>query len=227
MHAATADHRPDQAAVFAAAMSLWEECEQQAARDGLDLSVCYNGWDQLMREVMRVATSFEVWSCEHVAFEEFSEVWPYFLRDNFGKTCVTELGAAGLGAFDKQDCLRVALRLDVPVWVASNLPVPFVLEVLNPGQGSEFVALRVQSVRFCREEDEWMPFVVGDDPFDGEFEPPRFALYGVRADGRVDHIADRQTYVDLRQLLRNLFPKVEWPTAPTARGETPRQSRRG
>jgi hypothetical protein len=208
-------------------MSLWDECEQQATRDGLDLGVGYNGWDQLMREVMRVATAFEDWACEHVAFEEFSEVWPYFLRDNFGKACVTELGAAGLGAFDKQDCLRVALRLDVPVWVASDLPMPFVLEMPNLDEGSEFVGLRVQSVRLDGDENEWIPFVLGDDPFDGEFESPQFAFYGVRADGRLDHIASRQTYTDLRQLLRNLFPRVEWPTAPTVGGENPRRPRWG
>ena len=50
----------DPAAVFACANSLWEECRKAALQDEtLDLSSAYSGWDQLMREVMRIGDLFE------------------------------------------------------------------------------------------------------------------------------------------------------------------------
>ena len=76
----------DPAAVFAAATSLWRECQKQAATEpGVNLSDCYGGMDSLMREVMRIATLFETWSCSHVRFEELNDVWPYLLEDRFGR----------------------------------------------------------------------------------------------------------------------------------------------
>lgn len=61
----------DPAAVFACANSLWLACKRQAGVDpNLNLSDAYNGMDQLMREVMRIAEMFEKWSCQHVVFEE-------------------------------------------------------------------------------------------------------------------------------------------------------------
>ena len=79
----------DSAAVFGAALSLRQACREAAARDPhLNLSDCYNGMDEFMREVMRVGNLFEDWACGHVAFEEHSEVWPYFLEDKFGAACL-------------------------------------------------------------------------------------------------------------------------------------------
>ena len=72
---------PDSAAVFGAALSIWQACRETAARDPhLNLSDCYNGMDEFMREVMRVGKCFEDWACRHVAFEELADVWPYFLE---------------------------------------------------------------------------------------------------------------------------------------------------
>lgn len=211
MHSTDAHDEPDTAAVFAAASSLWEKSCEHARVEALNLSDCYNGWDQLMREVMRIAARFERWSCEHVAFEEWSEVWPYFLGDHFGKGCIDELGPAALASFDEDDCLRVALRLGIPLWTSHSLPVPINVEVPNPVQGSGFVAYRIQTVRLLRGENEWAPFVVGDDPFDEAFEQPVFGLYGVKDDETLEHIADRETYQKARQLAQDLAPQIALP----------------
>ena len=68
-----------------------------------------------MRVVMRVATRFENWATGHVAFEKLDDVWPYMMEDRFGAACVDAMGAENLAAFDDNDCLRVALRLCLPV----------------------------------------------------------------------------------------------------------------
>ena len=69
----------DTAAEFAAALSLWRACESLAETNLINLSECYHGIDQLMREVMRIAHLFEQWACTHVEFAELSKVWPYLL----------------------------------------------------------------------------------------------------------------------------------------------------
>jgi hypothetical protein len=46
---------PDSAAVFSIALSLWEICERQSRETGFNISECYKGVDQFMREVMRIA----------------------------------------------------------------------------------------------------------------------------------------------------------------------------
>jgi hypothetical protein len=105
-------HQPDPAAVFAAAMSLWKECHRQSENEPqLNLSDCYSGIDGLMREIMRIAILFEVWSCEHVIFEELNDVWPYLLEDRFGQECLSFFLPDGLSEFGIGDCQRVAARL--------------------------------------------------------------------------------------------------------------------
>ena len=74
----------DTAAEFAAALSLWRACESLAETNLINLSECYHGIDQLMREVMRIAHLFERWASAHVEFAELSKVWPYLLEDQFG-----------------------------------------------------------------------------------------------------------------------------------------------
>ena len=102
----------DPAAIFAIAISLWRECHKRAASDPkINLSDAYNGIDELMREVMRVATFFESWACEHVDFNQLTDVWPYFLEDQVGKECLSILLATNLADFDEHDCCRVATRL--------------------------------------------------------------------------------------------------------------------
>src|SRR5688572_17077780 len=103
--------QPDPAAVFACALSLREACLKSAeANPKLNLSDCYNGMDEFMREMMRVGNLFEEWACAHVVFEEMSEVWPYLMEDKFGDACLESMLPSALTGFDDSDCLRVALR---------------------------------------------------------------------------------------------------------------------
>jgi len=94
----------DTAAVFASALSLWEACQKGARSDRLNLSDCYNGMDQLMRVVMRIANQFETWSCAHINFKETNDVWPYLLQDKFGEACLGAVLIAELDSFDDADC---------------------------------------------------------------------------------------------------------------------------
>jgi len=64
-----------------------------------------------MRQIMRVATMFEAWSCRYVDFNQLSEVWPYLLHDRFGKECISVLLPQDLADFDEHDCCRIARRL--------------------------------------------------------------------------------------------------------------------
>ena len=102
----------DPAAIFATATSLWQECHNHAKTDpSINLSDAYSGIDGLMREVIRIATLFEFWACEHVDFDQLTDVWPYMLEDRFGKECLSILLAENLSDFDEHDCRRVAARL--------------------------------------------------------------------------------------------------------------------
>lgn len=103
---------PDTAAVFAIANSLWHECHEHAAANrSLNLSDAYSGIDGLMREVMRIATFFEMWACLHVDFNQLTEPWPYYLQDHFGQECLSILLPDRLVDFNDQDCRRLAARL--------------------------------------------------------------------------------------------------------------------
>src|SRR5580704_6323151 len=89
-------YAPDPAAVFACALSLWQECEKHSLNDKtLNLSESYNGHDEFMREIMRVANLFENWSCDHIHFDNFNDVWPYYLQDKFGETCLSVIMPTG------------------------------------------------------------------------------------------------------------------------------------
>jgi hypothetical protein len=206
---------PDSAAVFACALSLWQAGQKRANQDHLDISECYNGMDQFMREVMRVANQFEAWACLHVNFDEVNDVWPYFLEDRFGEACLAVLLPSALSNFDESFCLLVALRLRLPVMVDDALPIPINLNARNPVFQSAFRELRIQTVRRRNEDGEPTPYCCGDDPFDEEFGSPFFGLYGVAGDGILDHIADRGTYAEVLALVQKLAPGVNFPSVPT------------
>ena len=111
----------DPAGVFACANSLWRACQKAAIDNpGLDLSEAYNGYDQLMREVMRVGEVFEQWACVNVEFDRFAEVWPYLLEMRFGDVCVSLFGADGLANFSEADCLVVAWTLELPLEIEAE-----------------------------------------------------------------------------------------------------------
>jgi len=214
---ASATDRPDPAAVFACATSLLQACEKCARSDRLDLSECYNGMDELMRVVMTIGNQFEQWSCEHVEFSHFPLVWPYFLDKKFGETCLAEVLPTELDKFDDTDCLRIALRLDLPVIFDDKLPIPVDVTAPNPIAGTGFREFRIQTVRNSLEDGEVVPFVAVDEPFDEQFGERYFGLYGVGEDGKLEHIADRKIYGEVLNLVQKLAPGIAFPKRPTFR----------
>jgi hypothetical protein len=208
----------DPAAIFACASSLHKAClEVASAEPALDLSEAYNGMDEFMRELMRIAKLFEGWACVHIAFDELNEVWPYFLEDRFGVTCLEILPAIALREFDEADCLRVALRLRLPVRADLDLRVPVDLQATNPVLESEFRAFRIQTVRNEVQDGDVSPFTVDDDPFDENFGTPYFSLYGINRHGLLEHISDRQSYGELLSLAQKLAPGIDLPSKPVFR----------
>lgn len=208
----------DPAAVLGAAVSLWQACQRDPQPD---LSACYGDGIQWMREVMRVAVLFEAWTTRHVCFDEFDECWPYFLEDCFGDACVELVGAGGLVRFEDRDCLRVALRLRLPVSCSAAVIVPLKLEA-DPVHGSAFRRFRIQTVRCTPVEDGAVPMTVDDDPFDEEYGPPFFELHGIGVDGRLEHIADRRTYAEARELALKLAPGIAFPEVAVVSYSRPR-----
>lgn len=212
---ASANDDPDSAAIFAIALSLWQALHKRASTDPqLNLSECYHGMDQLMREVMRIANHFERWSCEHLDFDQNPDVWPYLMEDKFGKVCLDVLHPAALIAFGEPDCLRVAMRMRLPIRIEDGLPVPVDVSAANSIANSPFARFRIQTVRSDLEDNGFVPFVEGDEPFDDEFGAPCFGLYGVDEKGLLEHIADRTTYRDAWQLARSLAPGIDLPEKP-------------
>ena len=210
--------KADPAAVFGAAVSLWQATKKRAATTPrLNLSECYNGGDDFMRQVMRIATEFELWSCAHVFFEELDDVWPYLLEDRFGEACLSVLGGPEtLLDFDEKNCLRVAWKLRLPVKTDSGLPVAVDVTAPNPTVGAAFRAFRIQTVRDSLEEDFVEAFTTDDEPFDDEWGTPYFGLYGVEDDGLLEHIADRSTYSAAVELACKLAPGIQFRTLPVS-----------
>lgn len=201
-------------------MSLWESCHDAATYDPtLNLSEAYNGVDELMRQVMRVAEEFERWACDHVCFDSLGDVWPYLLEDRFGKACLEILEPIALARFDRADCLRVALRMRLPIALAPDLPVPIDVRVASPLANSGFREFRIQTVRDRIEEDDTEPFVASNDPFDADFGLSYYSVYGVGEDGSLQHIANRRSYEEAANLLRMLVPGIALPIKPTSCSE--------
>lgn len=205
----------DPAAVFACALSLREACLKGAkANPQLNFSDCYNGMDEFLREMMRVSNLFEAWACAHVVFEELNEIWPYLMEDKFGDACLDYFLPSELAEFNDNDCLRVALQLRLPIQADDKLRAPVDVRAPNPIGGSEFREFRIQTVRDDLDEGNVVLFTTDDDPFDEEFGPPYFALYGVGDDGLLEHIADRDTYSDTLNLAQKLAPGLALPLKP-------------
>ncbi len=211
----THHHEEDAAAIFAAASSLWKTCHAHASSDrGLNLGKSYEGMDQLMREVMRIGRLFELWACQHVDFNELEETWPYLLEENFGAVCMRVISPTNLFEFDETDCLRVALLLNLPLSPDDHLPIPVNLHAPNPVKTSPFHSFRIQTVRTRNDDGDVEPFTICDDPFDDQCSPPFVALYGVTAEGWLEHIADRPTCSEALKLAEKLVPGVRFHPAP-------------
>lgn len=201
------NEQPDQAAIFACAHSLWEYGENK-----LTLSHDFQGVDGFMREIMRVANLFENWACAHVAFDELNECWPYFLQSYFSAACFAILSQPEvLDSFNDEDCLRVALHMKLPIRLDGEIPVPVNFSANNPKEDAGFRKFRIQSVRDLLEDNVTVPFVFGHDPFDDDYGKAYFGLYGVAADGSLEHIADRRTYSDAVELAKKLVPGISFP----------------
>ena len=204
----------DPAAVFAVAHSLWAACETHAGREPrTNLSECYNGMDQLMREVMRIAECFEVWACEHIAFDALNDVWPYLLQDRFGDACLYVLSLECLADSEEQDCLRVAMRLRLPIKCDDRLPLPVDLRARNTVPDSAFVELRIQSMRPYLETGKVFPYVDTDEPYDEQFGAVSFALSGMESDDRQIGIATLPTYGAAVSLATKLAPGIAFPSS--------------
>jgi len=208
----------DPAAVFGAALSLWNACRRIEGRpEGINLSETYDGMDQFMRVVMKVANVFEEWACRHLVFDESMDVWPYLLEDSFGEACLAEMFVDALTQFDDEACLRIAIRLGLPIKLTADLPVPIDERAANPVSNSLFREFRIQTVRLTGDLESVEPFVTGDDPYDNQFGEPYYGVYGVGKDGLMEHIADRNTYAEAVDLVRKLAPDIEFPRLPRAR----------
>jgi hypothetical protein len=206
--------QPDPAAVLGCALSLWHECKKlTAGTERLNPSECYHGGDEFMRVVMRTATRFENRASLHIAFEELDDVWPYMMEGKFGAACVSVMGAGSLAPFDDSDCLRVALRLGLPVKSSAGVPVPIDRSAPNPVAGSVFQSFRIRTVRDSLEDETTEAFTLDDEPFDENFGAPYFGLYGVDADGVPEHIADRRTYAEAVSLAEKLAPGIPFDPA--------------
>ena len=213
---ASATDHSDPAAVFASALSLWQACHERAANEkDLNLSECFNGMDQFMREVMSIGSRFEEWACQHINFDEVNDVWPYLLEEKFGEACLALLVPSALAKFDETDCLCVALRLRLPVIHDDKLPIPVDVIAPNPIAGIGFREFRIQTVRNSLEDGDVVPFVTDDELFDEQFGKIYFGLYGVGEDGKLEHITDRKTYGEVLNLAQKLAPGIAFPNRPT------------
>ena len=111
--------KPDPASVLGAALSLNTACNK--VRGG-DLSALYRGYDEFMRQVMRIATLFEKWSCRHIDFERLGECWPYHLEECFGAACLATVApdATDLELFNSKSCKIVAMHMKLPLAARSS-----------------------------------------------------------------------------------------------------------
>lgn len=210
MNATSADVDP--AAIFASALSLWTACQNAAEKDAaLNYSEAYNGTDELMRVIMRIATMFETWSSSHIAFDELNEVWPYILESRLGSTCLSLMEPTSLSYFEESDCLRVAMRLALPIEADGILPIPVTILAVNPSPGAFFCEFQIQTMRLRHEDRIAVPFVPPDEPFDEEFDVPFFALFGVTADGKKELITTRPTLSEIHSLALKLTPGLTIP----------------
>lgn len=208
-------YEPDPAAILGAAVSLKKTCEDIAKKERINLSECYNGGDEFMRQVMRVANLFETWCCEHVDFSQFSDVWPYLLEDKFGDAFLKVSYPTCLNEFNSMGCLRVAMALALPVRVVEGLPVPVNLTAANPNPASPFRHLQIRTVRRHHKDNEISQYTPNDEPDDDDFGTVFFGLYGLEDDGVAEHIADRDSYAQALALAGKLAPGIQFPHDPT------------
>jgi hypothetical protein len=206
---------PDPAAILGAAVSLKKMCEDIAGKERINLSECYNGGDEFMRQVMRVASLFETWCCQYLDFNQFSDVWPYLLEDKFGDAFLMVSYPTCLTEFDSIGCLRVAMELALPVRVVEGLPVPVDITAANPNSASVFRRFQIRTLRRHNQGSDICQYTPNDDPDDAEFGTVFFGFYGLEENGIAEHIADRDSYAHAFVLAGKLVPGIQFPQCPT------------
>lgn len=207
-------NRPDPAAVFAGAKSLFDACHDHASHTaGSSLSDEFNGIDELMRVVMTVASEFERWASLHVAFNELGEVWPYFLEDQFGSAALKSISPATLTNFNEHDCLLLATQLALPLRLSEGFVLPINLRASNTVANSSFKELQILAVRSCEVDGSIVPLAVDDDP-EEHWNEVVFGLYGICDEGLAEHIADRSSYAAVRGLALAISPGIDFPEEP-------------
>ena len=204
----------DPAALFCCAVSLRDAAMESTGGRESNLGEEYNGWDEFLRQVMAVATRFETWATDHVAFEALGEVWPYFMEDRFGAACVEVVDLWHLAEFGDEDCVRVAQHLGLPLILDESLHIPLDVRAPNPVEGSAFHEFCIRAIRYHLEDEDPMPLAAGGDPWDPEWTNPVFAIYGVQADGIEMHITDLPQYRDAVVLVGKLSPGIQFPEQP-------------
>lgn len=122
----------DPAAVFSCAVSLRDAACARAAVSGLSLSDVFSGMDGFQRELMRVATLFEIWAVTHVAFDHLTEVWPYLLEDHFGDACMAVATLETMSRWDEMDCLRISEHLGLTLYDQDGQQLPLMIRAANP-----------------------------------------------------------------------------------------------
>ena len=204
----------DLAAVFGCAVSLQRACLKLEIDDpAFNISESFNGVDQFMREIMRVGEIFEIWSIGHVQFDELDGVWPYLLEEDFGAAYLSVLRPEMLLGFCNVHCLKVAARLKLPLKESSGVPIPLDISRPNPQFGFRFDHFQILAVRENQTTGEVRSFSDGDELEDETFGEVFYGLYGVK-DGEAEHIADRGSYQDLRNLAQALVPNIGFPESP-------------
>ena len=206
----------DPAAIFAASKSLWETCHEAASSSETNLSELFNGVDELMRECLRIATTFEEWACSHVCFEEITEVWPYFLEEQFGSVCLEHIPLEHLASFRRDDSFSVSLKLKIPLLHTKVMVLPLNIEVQNPNLDSEFKAIKIQTVHRLIESNSIEPFTKSKINELEHSNNPFYAIYGRDSKNLLIHISDQLCYENAHKLCQKLFPGINFPKTPPA-----------
>lgn len=108
--------KPDLAAEFGAAVSLYNAAEAYANANRNNLSEVYQGYDELMRQCMRAGREFEAWSCKYVDWDRVNDVWPYLLEDKFGDIAIEVVGSeCHLTCLGPVYYRRIAVKLKLPL----------------------------------------------------------------------------------------------------------------
>jgi len=114
----------DPAAIYCMTRSLMDQLQINRS-ESESISGHYEGWDNAIRECVRVSTMFERWCCQHIDFDEFNGVWPYEMEDKFGEAVFEHQESKfQLESFSEHDCGYVASILGLKLGADINSRTP-------------------------------------------------------------------------------------------------------